>query len=66
MARGKAKDLTVPASGSRDWQQLSSRMSSIHDSSIPLELLEQQMAVVREFAGHVEQLCQRDRGIRNP
>ena len=66
MARGNAKDLTVPVSGSRDWQQLGSRMSSIHDSSIPLELLEEQMAVVREFAGHVEQLCQRDRGIRNP
>lgn len=60
MARGNAKDLTVPASGSRDWLQLSSRMSSIHDSTIPLDSLEEQMTVVREFARHVERLCHAD------
>jgi len=65
MARGNARDLTVPASGSRDWQQLSSRMASIHDSSIPLEALEEQMTVVRGFAQHVEQLCQNDRTRRH-
>jgi len=57
MARGNARDLTVPASGSRDWLQLSSRMASIHDSTIPLVSLEEQMSVVREFARHVERLC---------
>ncbi len=60
MARGNARDLTVPASGSHDWQQLSSRMASIHDSSIPLEALEEQMSVVREFARHVERLCREE------
>jgi hypothetical protein len=60
MARGNARDLTVPASGSHDWQQLSSRMASIHDSSIPLEALEEQVSVVREFARHVERLCRED------
>ena len=50
MVRGNARDLTLPEPGSRDWQQLERRMTSIHDSEIPLESLEQQMAVVREFA----------------
>ena len=50
MVRGNARDLTLPEPGSRDWQQLSRRMTSIHDSEIPLESLEQQMTVVREFA----------------
>jgi len=50
MVRGNARDLTLPEPGSRDWQQLDRRMTSIHDSEIPLESVDQQMAVVREFA----------------
>jgi hypothetical protein len=52
MVRGNARDLTLPEPGSRDWQQLDRRMTSIHDSDIPLDAVEQQMAVVREFSRH--------------
>jgi glutamate-ammonia-ligase adenylyltransferase len=50
MVRGNARDLTLPEPGSRDWKQLDRRMTSIHDSEIPLTAVEQQMATVREFA----------------
>ena len=50
MVRGNARDLTLPEPGSRDWNQLERRMTSIHDSEIPLTAVEQQMATVREFA----------------
>ena len=50
MVRGNARDLTLPEPGSRDWQQLDRRMTSIHDSEIPLAAVDQQMAVVKEFA----------------
>ncbi|MBL8814142.1 MAG: glutamine synthetase adenylyltransferase [Planctomycetaceae bacterium] len=57
MARGNAKDLTLPAAGTRDWEQLSRRMQSIHDSEIPLESLESQMHQVREFSRQIEEMC---------
>ena len=57
MVRGNAKDLTLPAPGTRDWQMLARRMKSIHDSHVPLEELETQMANVREFSAYVEQHC---------
>ena len=57
MARGNAKDLTLPATGTRDWEQLSRRMQSIHDSEIPLESLESQMHQVREFSRQIEEMC---------
>lgn len=59
MARGNAKDLTIPAVGTRDWEQLSRRMQSIHDSELPLESLEPQMQQVREFSKQIEELCGR-------
>ena len=52
MVRGNARDLTLPEPGSRDWQQLDRRMTSIHDSDIPLDAVDQQMTVVREFSRH--------------
>lgn len=61
MVRGNARDLTLPAQGSRDWQLLARRMKSIHDSPIPLEEIEDQMACVRDFSKYVEQHCQRMR-----
>ncbi len=53
MVRGNAKDLTLPLPDSRDWHQLSRRMTTIHDSEIPLEAVEEQMAIVRRFARQV-------------
>ncbi len=53
MVRGNARDLTLPRSDSRDWQQLSRRMTLIHDSEVPLEAVEEQMAIVRRFARQV-------------
>jgi glutamate-ammonia-ligase adenylyltransferase len=52
MVRGNARDLTLPEPGTRDWLQLDRRMTSIHDSEIPLAAVDQQMAVVRDFARH--------------
>ena len=57
LVRGNAKDLTVPALDTRDWHQLDRRMRSIHDSDVPLEDLEQQMQLVREFSVSVELQC---------
>lgn len=53
MVRGNARDLTLPLPDSRDWQQLSRRMTTIHDSEIPLQAVEEQMAIVRRFARKV-------------
>lgn len=61
MVRGNAKDLTLPTPGTRDWQMLARRMKSIHDSDVPLEELEAQMANVREFSAWVEQHCRKIR-----
>ena len=61
MVRGNARDLTVPAPDSRDWHQLSRRMRSIHDSKIPLDKLEEQMQLVRDFSLMVEQHCRKMR-----
>ena len=61
MVRGNAKDLTLPTPGTRDWQMLARRMKSIHDSDVPLEELETQMANVREFSAWVEQHCRKRR-----
>ena len=57
MVRGNARDLTLPTPGTHDWQMLARRMKSIHDSNVPLEELETQMANVREFSTCVEKLC---------
>jgi glutamate-ammonia-ligase adenylyltransferase len=57
MVRGNARDLTLPTTGTRDFQMLARRMKSIHDSGIPLEDLEFQMANVREFSACVENRC---------
>ena len=57
LVRGNAKDLTLPAPDSRDWKMLARRMKSIHDSNVPLEDLETQMATVREFSAWVENRC---------
>lgn len=57
LVRGNAKDLTLPAPDSRDWKMLARRMKSIHDSNVPLEDLETQMANVREFSALVEKRC---------
>ena len=57
LVRGNAKDLTLPAPDSRDWKMLARRMKSIHDSNVPLEDLETQMAKVREFSAWVENRC---------
>jgi len=59
MVRGNAKDLTIPATGSRDWHQLAKRMKSIHDSPVPLESLEEQMQLVSDFSISVEQHCRK-------
>ncbi len=64
MVRGNAKDLTVPQPNTRDWHQLARRMRSIHDSQVPLEGLEEQMQLVREFSFVVEQHCRKMR--QNP
>ncbi|MBC7965669.1 MAG: hypothetical protein H7Z17_07050, partial [Fuerstia sp.] len=61
--RGNAKDLTLPTPGTRDWKMLARRLKSIHDSDVPLEELEAQMANVREFSAYVEQHCQKMRHI---
>ena len=58
MVRGNAKDLTLPVQASHDWNLLARRMKSIHDSPVPLDDIEEQMASVREFSAFVEQLCQ--------
>jgi len=58
MVRGNAKDLTLPSPDTRDFLMLARRMKSIHDSEIPLEDLETQMAHVREFSAWVEKRCQ--------
>jgi len=63
MVRGNAKDLTLPTPGTRDWQMLARRMKSIHDSDVPLEELELQMANVREFSASVELHCRKMRDI---
>ena len=63
MVRGNAKDLTLPTPGTRDWKMLARRMKSIHDSDVPLEELETQMANVREFSACVEQHCRKMRHI---
>lgn len=63
MVRGNAKDLTLPIPGTRDWKMLARRMKSIHDSDVPLEELETQMASVREFSAYVEQFCRKMRDI---
>ena len=63
MVRGNAKDLTLPTSGTRDWKMLARRMKSIHDSDVPLEELETQMANVREFSTYIEQHCRKMRHI---
>jgi [glutamine synthetase] adenylyltransferase / [glutamine synthetase]-adenylyl-L-tyrosine phosphorylase len=57
MVRGNAKDLTPPTPGTREWKMLAHRMKSIHDSDVPLEELETQMALVREFSSCVEKQC---------
>ncbi|MEZ6034454.1 MAG: glutamine synthetase adenylyltransferase [Planctomycetaceae bacterium] len=57
MVRGNAKDLTLPEPDTRDWKMLARRMKSIHDSEVPLEELENQMANVREFSASVENRC---------
>lgn len=64
MVRGNAGDLTIPAPGSRDWQQLSRRMRSIHDSQVALERLDEQMQFVRDFSLSVEQHCRKMRQRR--
>ncbi|MDA1231713.1 MAG: hypothetical protein O2856_13145, partial [Planctomycetota bacterium] len=60
LVRGNAKDLTLPAPDSRDWKMLARRMESIHDSYVPLEELETQMASVREFSAWVENRCRQN------
>lgn len=62
MVRGNARDLTVPDAGTPDAQQLARRMQTIHDSRIPLDQLERQMAIVRQFSRDVEQHCRLMRG----
>ncbi len=57
LVRGNAKDLTVPAPDTRGWQQLDRRMRSIQDSKVPLEALEQQLQLVRDFSASVELQC---------
>jgi hypothetical protein len=57
MVRGNARDLTVPDSGTADYEQLGRRLESIHDSQITLQDLEHQMQIVREFSKSVEQHC---------
>jgi glutamate-ammonia-ligase adenylyltransferase len=59
MVRGNARDLTIPPFDSRDWHQLAKRMKSIHDSSVPLESLEEQMQLVSDFSISVEQHCRK-------
>ena len=57
MARGNAQDLTVPATDSPEYQQLARRMDAVHDSALPLNELETQMANVRAFSERVEEIC---------
>ena len=64
MVRGNAKDLTIPAANSRDWLQLSHRMRTIHASEVPLDNLEEQMKLVRDFSFIVEQHCRKMRQHR--
>ncbi len=64
MVRGNAKDLTLPQPGSRDWQQLAHRMRTIHDSEVPLDRLEEQMQLVRDFSFVVEKHCRKMRQHR--
>ena len=57
MVRGNAEDLTLPASATTDYQQLARRLKAVHESSRPLDELENQMAVVRWFSNRVEEIC---------
>lgn len=57
MVRGNALDLTVPVVGSADHRQLAKRMEAVHDSPLPLDELESQLAVVRAFSRRVEEIC---------
>jgi len=56
MVRGNAQDLNVPEQGSAAWNALAQRMQQVHGSHIPLNELEQQMAVIRQFSERVRQL----------
>jgi len=57
MVRGNALDLTVPPQDSSDYRQLAKRLKTVHDSTLPLSELENQMANVRAFAKRVELVC---------
>ncbi|MEP3480137.1 MAG: glutamine synthetase adenylyltransferase [Fuerstiella sp.] len=61
MVRGNAMDLTVPIQDSPDFTQLARRMHRVHESEIPLEDLENQMQVIREFSSTIFDLCDRQR-----
>ncbi|MFY9256737.1 MAG: glutamine synthetase adenylyltransferase [Fuerstiella sp.] len=57
MARGNAKDLTIPPQDSADYAQLVKRMEAVHNSPLPLDQLESQLAAVKSFSALVEQIC---------
>ncbi|MCR9202537.1 MAG: glutamine synthetase adenylyltransferase [Planctomycetaceae bacterium] len=57
MARGNALDLTIPAADSPEYQLLARRLQTVHESSLRLHDLEEQLAAVRTFASRVEQIC---------
>jgi glutamate-ammonia-ligase adenylyltransferase len=57
MVRGSAHDLTIPAVGSTEYEQLDRRMELVHDSKISLGEFETQMQIVSRFRSHVETIC---------
>ena len=57
MARGNALDLTVPAVDSADYHLLARRLQTVHESSLRLDDLEDQLSAVRTFAARVEEIC---------
>ncbi|HIK93456.1 MAG TPA: glutamine synthetase adenylyltransferase [Planctomycetes bacterium] len=59
MVRGNALDLTVPATDTADFVQLSRRLEVVHDSSLSADTLESHFAMVREFSQCVEQQCRK-------
>ena len=57
MVRGNAMDLTVPAEDLPGFHQLARRMQRVHQSKIPLQGLEMQMQVIREFSAAMYDRC---------
>ena len=60
MVRGNARDLTIPAARTADYEQLRQRLQRIYGDGAALDDLPLHLSAIRQFASDVQSVCKDD------